>query len=318
MRSFLLILFICMPQSAITENELIRRFEFNYRFLAGEFPSHKAVDIYIPMPVVNGSQRIMSTQFRSSFAGKEGVESTHGNRYFHIHRPANLNGPIDAEFTWVVERKMLTDDPQALSEKDRQRYLAPNNLVPVGHKILDPIRTEIHSSRADQSAIATARAIYDWVVENIEYKKIGGGWGNGDTFWVSNQRMGNCTDFHALFISLARSEGIPARFEIGFRIPLSMAGGSINNYHCWAQFYLPERGWVPVDAAEAAQHPELKEMRYGYLPADRIHVSTGRDIVLSPAGEYQALNFFIYPHVEVGGVPWKVNLKTEFSYRASN
>jgi transglutaminase-like putative cysteine protease len=72
-----------------------------------------------------------------------------------------------------------------------------------------------------------ARAIYDWVVENVEYKKVGTGWGNGDTFWACSERYGNCTDFHALFISLARTEGIPARFEMGFPVPDSRPSGEI-------------------------------------------------------------------------------------------
>ena len=151
---------------------------------------------------------------------------------------------------------------------------------------------------------ALSRAIYDWVVDNVEYKKTGTGWGNGDTFWACNERYGNCTDFHALFVSLARSEGIPARFEIGFPVPMNRAAGDIGGYRCWVQFYLPERGWVPIDASEAAKHPERRELFYGSHPADRIHFSTGRDLVVSAASEARPLNYFIYPYVEIGGKPW--------------
>ena len=169
--------------------------------------------------------------------------------------------------------------------------------------------------RVDESPAATARAIYDWVVDNVEYKKIGTGWGNGDTFWACNERYGNCTDFHALFISLARSEGIPARFEIGFPIPRDRSQGDIGGYHCWVQVYLPGEGWIPIDASEASKHPEQRELLYGGQPADRIHFTTGRDIVLP--GEYsgQPLNYFIYPHVEVGGKPWQGKLQTRFHFK---
>ncbi len=107
----------------------------------------------------------------------------------------------------------------ALSDRDREQFLDADTLVPVGDPILEPILAEIHALRADESKAATARAIYNWIVDNVEYKKIGTGWGNGDTYWACSERYGNCTDFHALFISLARSEGIPARFEIGFPVP---------------------------------------------------------------------------------------------------
>ena len=153
------------------------------------------------------------------------------------------------------------------------------------------------------------------MVDNVEYKKVGSGWGNGDTFWACSERYGNCTDFHALFISLARSEGIPARFEIGFPVPRDRAAGDIGGYHCWVQLYLPERGWVPIDASEAARHPEQRELLYGTQPTDRIHFTTGRDLVLSAGSAAMPLNYFIYPYVELGGKPWRTDLQTAFSYR---
>jgi transglutaminase-like putative cysteine protease len=144
---------------------------------------------------------------------------------------------------------------------------------------------------------------------------VGTGWGNGDTFWACNERYGNCTDFHALFISLARTEGIPARFEIGFPVPDDRGAGAIGGYHCWVQFYLPGEGWIPIDASEAAKHPEKRELYYGTHPANRVQFTTGRDLVLSEAGRNQPLNYFIYPYVEIDGVPWRASVETGFSYR---
>ena len=67
------------------------------------------------------------------------------------------------------------------------------------------------------------------------YKPAGGAWGRGDAVWVCDSRFGNCSDFHSLFISLCRSNGVPARFRIGFPIG-RQAQGRIGGYHCWAQF----------------------------------------------------------------------------------
>lgn len=293
-----------------------RVIEFTYEVLAGEFPDHQAVDIYLPMPAQGDSQQTLSQSLRSALPGKSGVELKYGNGYYHIHRPANINAPIDATLRWTVRRDQLSaGQAKGLTAQERERYLAPNSLVPVGHQVLDPIRQEIHAMRRDDSLAATARAIYDWVVDNVEYKKVGTGWGNGDTFWACSERYGNCTDFHALFIALARSEGIPARFEIGFPIPQDRKEGVVGGYHCWVQFYLPDQGWIPIDASEAAKHPEKRELYYGTHPADRIHFSTGRDLQLSEGSANMPLNYFIYPYVEVGGVPWQVKLQTRFSYR---
>lgn len=304
-----------LPIFAFAAEPVTRTFEFNYRMLAGDFPGTEAVDIYIPLPANTSDQQVLEEHIRSALPGEAGVETIYGNRYYHIHRPANINAPIDAQLRWTVERKVSSGDTAALDEEELSRYLSPNSLVPVGHEILDPIRSEIHAMRTDTSQAATARAIYDWIVDNVEYKKVGTGWGNGDTFWACNERYGNCTDFHALFVSLARSEGIPARFEIGFPVPEDRASGNIGGYHCWVQFWLPGQGWIPIDASEAAKHPEKRELYYGTHPADRIHFSTGRDLVLTDAGEHQPLNYFIYPYVEIGGKPWRVKLDTEFSFR---
>ncbi|WP_205743192.1 transglutaminase-like domain-containing protein [Halioglobus maricola] len=290
-------------------------FEFNYRMLANEFLSTEAVDIYIPLPLEDGSQRILEQTIRSSIPGESGVEARYGNGYFHIHRPANINNPIDADLSWTVERRVAGDVDEPLTAQEREQFLAPNQLVPVGHEVLEPILAEVHAMRVDESPAATARAIYDWVVDNVEYKKVGTGWGNGDTFWACSERYGNCTDFHALFISLARSEGIPARFEIGFPVPDSREEGEIGGYHCWVRFHLPDRGWVPIDASEAAKNPAQRELFYGTQPADRIHFSTGRDLVLTEASKRQPLNYFIYPYVELGGIPWRAKVETSFSFR---
>ncbi len=149
----------------------------------------------------------------------------------------------------------------------------------VDHPILQPMLTEIRQLAGLGASDKKARAIYDWVVEHMEYKKVGSGWGNGDTFWACSQRYGNCTDFHALVISLARTEGIPARFEIGFPVP------------------------------------EDRELFYGTQPADRIHFTTGRDLTLGPDHRGPPLNFFIYPRVEIDGQPQEAPIETRFRYR---
>lgn len=293
-----------------------RVFEFTYELQATEFPSAARVDIYLPLAVEDSAQQILDESIDASLPGRIDSEADYGNRYYHISRAAGDDTPITARLRWKISRAHAGADKQAVADSAMEKFLAPNELVPVGHEILQPILQDIHSMRADESPAATARAIYDWVVDNVEYKKVGTGWGNGDTFWACNERYGNCTDFHALFISLARSEGIPARFEIGFPVPESRDAGDIGGYHCWVKFYLPERGWVPIDASEAAKHPHLREALFGSQPADRIHFSTGRDLTLSQGSERQPLNYFIYPYVEIDGQPWQGKLETRFQFRA--
>ncbi len=293
-----------------------RLFEFSYELMPAELPSGEAVDIYIPLPAEHADQLILQQSLQSSIPGSKGLEMRYNNGYYHISRPAGSTTPISASLRWTVSRNTVhAGSEMTLDDAERAQFLTPNALVPVGHEVLQPILKEIRRQRADDSPAATARAIYDWVVDNVEYKKVGTGWGNGDTFWACTERYGNCTDFHALFVALARSEGIPARFEIGFPVPQTRQTGDIGGYHCWVQFYLPGQGWIPIDASEAAKHPDKRELFYGTHPADRIHFTTGRDLVVSEASKRKPLNYFIYPYVEVDGKPWQGKHKTRFSYR---
>ena len=157
---------------------------------------------------------------------------------------------------------------------------------------------------ADQAALA--RVLYDTVNQHMKYSKEGTGWGQGDALWACEHGYGNRSDFHSLFISLARSQKIPAKFEIGFSLPEKHGSGEIAGYHCWAKYHSAGKGWIPVDISEANKNPRLCDYYFGNLTEDRVVFSTGRDLTLVPKQDGKPLNFFIYPYVEVRGNPYPV------------
>jgi transglutaminase-like putative cysteine protease len=163
-----------------------------------------------------------------------------------------------------------------------------------------------------KTALEKGRALYDHVLDRMKYDKSGTGWGRGDAIYACDAKTGNCTDFHAYFIALARSIGIPARFAIGFTIPAETNEGKIAGYHCWGEFYA-EGKWVPVDISEADKAPELADYYFGHHPANRFEVTRGRDLVVDPAPSASPINFLVYPLVEVDGK--HVQAQTEFSFR---
>jgi transglutaminase-like putative cysteine protease len=102
---------------------------------------------------------------------------------------------------------------------------------------------------------------------------------------------------------MARSQRIPARFEIGFPIP-DGGSGAVSGYHCWARLFSSEEGdWIPMDASEAKKSGK-RERYFGRLPDDRIQFTAGRDLVLAPAQKGESLNYFIYPYAELDGTKW--------------
>jgi transglutaminase-like putative cysteine protease len=106
-------------------------------------------------------------------------------------------------------------------------------------------------------------------------------------------------------MSLTRTEKIPSRFTMGLPLPSDKKEGEIAGYHCWAEFFVDGRGWIPVDISEAskaaAKSPEMVDYYFGGLTPDRIELSHGRDVSLTPRQAGGPLNFFIYPYCEVDG-----------------
>ena len=150
-------------------------------------------------------------------------------------------------------------------------------------------------------------------MDTVVYDKSGAGWGHGDARYACDIRAGNCTDFHSLFIGQARSLGIPARFVMGLPLPDGVSEGVIAGYHCWAEFYVEGRGWVPIDASEASKRRQQQGAFFGGLDANRVEFTVGRDIAIARASA-APLNYVIYPHVEIDGSTHDA-VESRFSFR---
>lgn len=324
-RARLVLLVLSTAIATAVQAEETRSISFHYATTIGPIPIGAGpVHVFVPLARNDADQRVTEEQIEATIPGRVETEPVYGNRFWHGQIERSEGRPIAITVDTTVERAVhrtaptnASAGPSAREREELRLFLAANERVVVGHPVLDPILGEIRSSAPPGDKAATARAIYDWVVDHVEYKKVGRGWGNGDTFWACNERYGNCTDFHALFISLARSEGIPARFEIGFPAPEGESPVEISGYHCWVEFYLPETGWFPIDASEAAKHPRRRDLLYGTQPADRVHFSTGRDLHLGPDHRDIPLNYFVYPHVEVDGARWQGEVENRFVSRGN-
>ncbi len=153
---------------------------------------------------------------------------------------------------------------------------------------------------------ATARAIYDHVLERMKYDKPAGQpWGRGDAEWACDNCYGNCTDFHSYMMAIARKKGIPMRFEMGFNVPAGTEPEApVPGYHCWA-FFWDGAKWVPVDASDADKDPTRADYLFGTLDMNRVTFTGGRDLQLTPAPAAGPLNFLVYPYCEIDGKEFK-------------
>ena len=304
-----------VPEPQMQEEQLIN---FQYKVIVpavkkGEGPVH----VFLPLAQNDGHQTILKRSISSPLEGTIKKEEVYGNLFWHASVEHTENKEVAITVDYRIKRKLFdgfhpTGGVPLENQEDLQLFLQANRRVPVSGKLISSILADI--PQTDSKPTSRAKAIYDYVVDNMEYKKVGTGWGNGDTHWACSKKYGNCTDFHALFISLARAQQIPSRFEIGFPIPQETAEGYIKGYHCWVTYYDKKFGWVPIDASEAKKHPEKRKMFFGTHPADRIQFTRGRDLELGQGHSSGPLNYFIYPHVEIDQKA-SPKVKTDFRYK---
>jgi transglutaminase-like putative cysteine protease len=299
-----------------------RSFEFTYQVhVPADADSAGPTHLWIPLPQADGYQDIRGLHIDSPVNYVEGRDVEYGNAFaaFAPTRQQSAAGfDVVLRFTAVRrEHKVAlgataSQNISAAASRDPnlERYLEPDKLVPLNATIADLAKEH---TAGDTTAMQKARHIYDYVLATMRYDKTGEGWGRGDAVWACTSKRGNCTDFHSLFIGMMRSSGIPARFEIGFPLPEGKTEGDIAGYHCWAEFYLADVGWVPVDASEAWKNPAKRDFFFGAHDTNRIFFTYGRDIRLSPEQKSEPLNYFIYPYAETNGQPVK-NLQTHFSF----
>jgi len=298
-----------------------RTFRFTYSFTVKDIPSGtKQVRVWVPVPQTDQHQTVRVLAVK----GPIKTQITRGREYGNRMMYADIQNPSSekAEFTLTYEitrREYSRGDYAQLERADHRprvvpasmtRLVEPDNLIPTDGKI-KALAVEVTGPQT--GTIAKAKAAYDYFFTTMRYDKSGTGWGRGDAVWACDSKHGNCTDFHSPFIGVLRADDIPARFDIGFPLPEGKDKGDIPGYHCWAEFYAAKTGWIPVDISEAWKAKQKKDYFFGSVDANRVQFSTGRDITLSPKQDGPALNYFVYPYVEVDGKPYE-KIDKQFSF----
>ena len=278
------------------------QFEFVYRVKLPELASR--AQLWMPLAKSDAFQTVKVEAISAPGNYREVQDRDYANRILLLTPTPDDSGKV-IEVKYSVRR--AEKSAFVSKDKDPLRYL--ERLVPI-NETFKSIAEETTRGKADASG--KGRVLYDHVLAHMQYDKTGTGWGRGDAVYACDARAGNCTDFHAYFVALARSIGIPARFAIGYTIPADDDEGEISGYHCWAEFFADGK-WVPVDISEASKHPELADYYFGHHPANRFELTQGRDLVVEPAPASSPINFLVYPLLEVNGK----TLKTEnaFSFR---
>lgn len=314
MKQFLLILtilFIALPSFAVQQvGSFIWHFD-----LSDQTPDHEA-KLWIPYPVSDAQQVISNIEWNGTYAeAAVYTERTFGVPMLYVRWPKEtkkrqITFKFDVERSEQTNRDLPTNEA-AFDQRDWALYLAPTSLGPITGKV-KKLADEITAGKT--GILEKARAVYDWTVENTYRDPETRGCGIGDVTALLHRPGGKCADISSIYIALARAAGVPTREILGIRTG-KMDNQDVSTWqHCWAEFYLPGYGWVPVDPADvrkamlkqklALDDPKVAELRdyyWGSVDPYRIRLSEGRDMQLNPPQQGPAINYLMYPFAQVGG-----------------
>jgi len=279
-------------------------FEFIYRVKLPQLTA--PARLWLPLAKSDRFQTVQVEGIHAPVEWRELDDRAHGNKVlFLTASPAESGRTIEIKYR--VQR--LEKAAYAVQDPMTQKDLDPEHLVPRSETFRS-IAEDV--TRGRPTDLMRARALYDHVIDRMRYMKYGTGWGVGDATRACDARTGNCSDYHAYFIALARAIGIPARLAIGAAIPSERNDGRIDGYHCWAEFCADGKWW-PVDISEADKYSSLATYYFGHHPANRIELSQGRDLWVEPMPASGPINLLAYPLMEIADTPAKA--ETEFIFR---
>lgn len=300
-----------------------------YDFDMTQYEQGKKIRLWIPIAKSDDIQTIKDVKYEKGSASKAELNKDElGNDMLYVEWDENAK-PEDRKFSasfhasrTEVLRPELKEEGTIGSDMDE--YLKPSSMV-VTDGDTKKLAEEI--TKNETTYLGKTRAIYDWVIANMNRDEsvIGCGLGNVEELLVT--KKGKCTDINSVFIGLCRSVGIPARETFGVRMNDT---DITKNQHCWAEFYLPGTGWVHADPADvlkavlknqwskdSKETKELQEYYWGSVDAERVGLSEGRDLTLNPKQDGEPLNNFGYPYAEVDKQPIDCYSPTEFIYTIS-
>lgn len=308
----LILVVICFHFTFSEANE--RRVEVTFKINLKAPDNSKDVRLWIPFPVSDANQTIEDMRISGNYS-KQGVyrEKEWGNSVLYAEWKNSMNNRT-LTYAFNVRRKELVrkgfpNNELSFNKKEFERYLTPTSLSPTSGKVKE---TAENITRDKKTTLAKARAIYDWIVDNMYRDPKIKGCGMGEVEKLLISLGGKCGDIHSVYVALARSVGVPARDIFGIRIPAGKEGDMTKTQHCWAEFYLPGYGWVPIDPSDVrkimlekklalGKEKEYREYYFGAVDASRISYGIGRDLILNPPQKDGRLNYFMYPYAEADG-----------------
>jgi transglutaminase-like putative cysteine protease len=201
--------------------------------------------LWVPRPVSSASQRGVELLSRSA---EPFVDNYRGTSLFQFNNLGNFSqtGIVLSYHTEVYSLETALQVRQVRDGGDSpvdSVYRLPDPLIPSDDPRVKALAAAITGK--ERNPCLKARQIYDWIIQE---KNIRSGPLTGGVVEALEQKQVDSYMAALLFCALCRASGISA-------IPVSgvlVNRGMETARHYWAEFWINEFGWVPVDPALGA------------------------------------------------------------------
>lgn len=221
--------------------------------------------------------------------GYEIVTDQYNNEFlkytFHNLAP---NETRNLNFEYKMQINSVKFDLSSCQGQSINDYLSPEQYIESDNPEIINLAQQITQNSANQCQ--ASKSIYNWVADNISYPQYFS-YANG-ALWALQNRQGDCTEFADLFVALNRAIGIPARFVEGLTYASDQETEASNMKHDWAQVYLPNIGWMPVDPT-FGRSPSQRDRYFAALPANHAFLTIGQNL--------EILNNYYFYYYEYNG-----------------
>lgn len=148
-----------------------------------------------------------------------------------------------------------------------EQYLKPTKTIDSDNPQVIAKASELAEGETDLFKVAFK--LSSWVEENVNYDlNTVTATASLPASWVLEHREGVCDEMTSLFVAMARSLGIPARFVSGISYSTSKLFDKPWQPHGWGEVYFPDIGWVAFDITFG---------EYGYIDVTHIKLRDGFD-----------------------------------------
>lgn len=213
--------------------------------------------VWMPLPLVNSAQQkleIVSIYPEEYIRYPIKTDGDIGLVYFEIPLEEIQDDlKVGAKFNFTHYEERFEIDPYYIGEYDKDSELYKRYTASYKNTTITPdIAKKAQEIAGDETnPFFIAKEFYYHIVYDLDYSLTPHGALDAlkipESVYVHEHGYGDCGAQSMYFAALCRAVGIPARSSGGMELfPFKETGCG---GHFWAQFYLPNYGWIPVDTS---------------------------------------------------------------------